>query len=284
MYFSAQVLSTFVQGEASHEGVIDAHSSSIGSLLTSCTMDSALAEPVRSPSPLLHHRLGRILLKWLRFYVKFLQSSPLNQEKLLKLLQYSTWCLSMALGSNHKALQALSTNICWARYVTRLLEWPTSWLALTQPRSWCPTSASVGTWMAATMCLYYPMEYKAYHHFQVEQPSNSTAANRWSAWSCRLWLLYILGETSHSLTTQYKHADKSQLLRNALFAIPALHWSELLPNNNKLTQKVTKYGVPVLCLLEALVHVYQSTRNMAVEEEVEEEIAFERNTPEKKRV
>jgi hypothetical protein len=179
--------------------------------------------------------------RWLTFYTNFVSKS-INQDKLLKLLQWSLYIASISVleiaysnnrikGSNQadssrsstvnhvsSGLRKLYSEISMARYVIRLLGFPTA-LEAFRNNSWTIQSNYehdesnknhnayyywIGKVLAGSMVLYYPTELLAYVHWMAPQlfpPSLSTprTGNRWSYISCRFWVLYILAELMQCL-------------------------------------------------------------------------------------
>lgn len=206
----------------------------------------------------------------LQAYVKFTSSAG-NQDKLLKVLQYSLWLLSRLYAkATRAALEKLSDELCWARYVNRFLGFPAA-LEGVRSGSW-GSPKELGKLMAWTMIGYYPLEHVAYLRWKTPDicfPSRteSRLAAKASAWSCRFWLGYILLDILRSALTlpEKKNEDdkkpvtlsrteRLQCVRNALFLLPAVNWS--LPNWD--TQPLLK---PVVCnvlmWLESIACMYQ---------------------------
>lgn len=178
--------------------------------------------------------------RWLTFYTNFVSKAG-NQDKLLKLLQWSLYIASISvLEINHRnrgsntnktnhtgssstvnhvslGLRKLYSEISMARYVIRLLGFPTA-LEAFRNNSWTIQSNHdndesnisnnsnkmyyywIGKVLAGSMVLYYPTELLAYVHWiapQLFPPSLSSSprtGNRWSYISCRFWVLYIVAE------------------------------------------------------------------------------------------
>lgn len=186
------------------------------------------------------------LLRWLQFYVKFLRASPNHQDRILKLLQWTAWLASVALQAQSrrsqqphqrrsqstsavlaKKLAVFSTNLSFARYVTRLVElplaveaaWTGSWGT---PYSTTPSRSILydilGRWMAWSMIGYYPTEGMAYALWTLPQDEpnhDPRRAAKWSAASCACWLVYLGAEMVHCVTQLRDHALAST-------AIPSL--------------------------------------------------------------
>jgi len=153
-------------------------------------------------------------LLWNRFlqaYSTFAGNS-LNQDKILKTIQYSLWMLSRFYVRKdntvaRKALVTISGELNWARYVTRLLGLPTA-LEGVQSGSWA-AQKSLGRAMAWAMVFYYPLENLAYLKWKApewigtpkfassltkgeSQTGPSRLAARATAWSCRFWVAYMV--------------------------------------------------------------------------------------------
>jgi hypothetical protein len=223
-----------------------------------------------------------VLLRWLKFYVRFLQTSPFHQDRLLKALQWTLWLASaVALDAKKTkasvALSKLSTELSFARYATRLLELPTA-VEAAITGSWTTVSLSrpkLTTWLGRclswSMIGYYPLEMAAYVLWmlptRMQTPDVSQKASKFSAISCRFWLLYILADAaqcsvlqSEEKTEKNKTHLRLQLLRNALFLLPAIHWS--LPNWDTKPWLPSK-AVNGLMWVEAMVSLYQTSSSVA---------------------
>ncbi len=151
---------------------------------------------------------------YLCFYSEFIAKAH-NQENLLKLLQWSMGFIGAVLASsslNHSLLLpqwilTLSYDICYARYVTRLLGLPVA-LEGAMSGSWATSSSVqknpsldttyriIGHLLACSMVLYYPAEQAAF--FLWMNPSAETIfhipASTWFYTSMRCWLVYIVVE------------------------------------------------------------------------------------------
>jgi translation initiation factor 2 beta subunit (eIF-2beta)/eIF-5 len=134
--------------------------------------------------------INATLQKYLAFYIKFV-ATPVNQDKLLKLMQWSLYMCSLAViarrnknASNlHSSqwLHKLYGEVSWARYILRILQFPmaldavlnNSWT--TQAAVKCDASPTtgdpsttqriynvVGKVLSYSMLLYYPTELMAY--------------------------------------------------------------------------------------------------------------------------
>lgn len=127
--------------------------------------------------------------QWLQWYVRFVASSS-NQDKLLKLLQWSLWLCGSTLRSTTSSssgsptttpaaawLHKLYGEVSFARYVTRLLGLPValeaavndSWTAVSSSSSRSRSKTNVhrmyqliGKVLAYSMVAYHPTELMAY--------------------------------------------------------------------------------------------------------------------------
>jgi hypothetical protein len=315
------------------------------------------------------------LSRYLKWYTTFMSRAG-NQEIGLKFLQYTLWLVAKVLQTSYRSSSSsnnknstvklqrvvafcskLSTDLSFARYMTRLFGWPTA-LEAAWHNSWAVDSSSIyqgddkllinmdrhrrvdawlGRILAYSMVFYYPAEHVAFLHWMAPPapapPASSSAvckvhppttrtAERYSAWSCRAWSVYILAEvvqcilqwrkqrqeqqrlleqqqrlleqqqqqqqqqqqlqllpdsggtdddstTTPSITALVTVESKLhdtqramrnvelQLLRNALFVLPTIHWS--LPNWD-VDPWLPAPLVNTLMWLESLVHFYKVTR------------------------
>jgi hypothetical protein len=243
---------------------------------TSCTTTNTRSKKVS---------VSALITKFLDRYGSYVSNSW-NQDKLLKLLHYSLWMLSRFYAKSPHSQQGLSflnSEILWARYVTRLLGWPTA-LQGVVANDGADKYRRLGKAMAWSMVLYYPTEALAYVKWKTPQmvaPSYGAEhrlAERASAWSCRAWVAYIVldmirsvqvlsaspvekgeDEDADVLTPKQRTSERLQILRNALFLAPAVHWS--LPNWD--TQPwLSDTTCKVLLWLEAVVCMGQSISNL----------------------
>mmetsp|Transcript_19089 Transcript_19089/g.36166 ORF Transcript_19089/g.36166 Transcript_19089/m.36166 type:complete len:308 (-) Transcript_19089:121-1044(-) len=256
--------------------------------------------------------IGRILQRYTRIVGK-----SLHRDRLLKTLQYTVWWYSHMGLKNSQAAANLYNDVCWARYVSRLTEWPTALEALWND-SWtidfgCSSNSNsnnnnnnnnntlflqklgriLGRILAASMFVYYPAEHAAYGRWKVlPQPTTGQQrlAERYSAWSCRAWLVYILTDIVQgyvALTTPMpsnhddddnnnkdnntdkdkeallalqqqskRHKQQVVMLRNILFLLPAYHWSLSDWDRRPWLKSTT---VNLFMWLEAIVSLYQTS-------------------------
>lgn len=144
----------------------------------------------------------------LQGYTKFM-GPGINQDRGLKLMQYTIWMFSYALRDRvlvRDALRKLYNEFSFARYVLRLLALPTAVEAV-RSGSWSVESNTkkglhkfLGQILAWSMIGYYPLEHGAYVQWQTPKllfPKTggpSRFAEKLSAWSCRFWLAYTVTE------------------------------------------------------------------------------------------
>ena len=207
-------------------------------------------------------------------------SSSSVQDRGLKLLSYICWFLSKTIsrtGNQNeycneigKDLLKIYQHLYMARYASRLFGIPAC-LEGIRSGSWADwgpdydnscvpisTRVKLGKFMAWCMLFYYPLEHVAYTHW-VAPKLVRVNAEKFSAWSCRFWALYVVGDIAQSLlklkainqkNTELEHnlneghcniieehllewkkkksLEYLQLLRNAFYFLPVINWS--LPN------------------------------------------------------
>jgi Peroxisomal biogenesis factor 11 (PEX11) len=163
---------------------------------------------------------------YLTFYADFTAKAK-HQEILLKVLQWSLWLIGACLLSTTTSftnnnnnnnttnllpqwMQKLSYDVCYARYVTRLLGLPVA-LEGAMSGSWATSCYKnnkknqrletlyqrIGLLLAYSMVAYYPVEHVAF--FLWMNPNAETILNMpaetWFYISMRCWLLYLIVET-----------------------------------------------------------------------------------------
>ena len=205
------------------------------------------------------------------------------QDRGLKLLSYICWFLSKTISRSHKGdewydglskdFRKIYQHLYMARYANRLFGIP-SCIEGIRSGSWgdwgsdydnsCvskSTRIKLGKFMAWSMLFYYPLEHAAYAHW-VAPKVFRVNAEKLSAWSCRFWALYVIGDIAQSLLKlkviyqkcskleydlnkgeggdnimmnervhpweKKKVIEYLQLLRNSLYMLPLINWS--LPN------------------------------------------------------
>mmetsp|Transcript_84888 Transcript_84888/g.127264 ORF Transcript_84888/g.127264 Transcript_84888/m.127264 type:complete len:261 (-) Transcript_84888:321-1103(-) len=205
--------------------------------------------------------------RMLQAYAKF-TSSASNQDKIMKVVQYSLWMISRFYkNSGRHGLVQLSGQISWARYINRFLGLPAALEAVRSGSYGNPKA--LGKAMAWAMVFYYPLEHISYLKWQapklMTRYSSKRLAERASALSCQCWLAYILLDIVRSALAlkesdapESRRSERLQIIRNALFAFPAVHWS--LPNWD--TDPLMSDGwVNFLMWLESMVCMYQGIAN-----------------------
>jgi hypothetical protein len=175
-------------------------------------------------------------------------------------------------------------HIAFYRYINRFFGLPAAIQGARNEGSWGP--GMIGKILAWSMIGYYPLEHLAY--LKWKSPSlvggasrGGMSASKASAWSCRFWFLYIvvdmiqsqralqqIQETTKDKSSrqtdelsqlmQQRRYHRLQLLRNALFSLPAIHWS--LPKWDT-DPWLSNDLVNGLMWLESLVSMYQSVRS-----------------------
>ncbi|CAB9509143.1 Peroxisomal biogenesis factor 11 (PEX11) [Seminavis robusta] len=238
--------------------------------------------------------------RFLQGYTKFM-SPGINQDRGIKLLQYTLWMISYYYKDKtvlRDALRKLCNELSFARYVLRLLQLPPA-LEAARSGSWSynPKGQILGKILAWTMIGYYPLEHAAYVQWQTPKllfpktAGPSRLAEQLSAWSCRCWFAYIVTEILQCFLELRKHKNqlnqlehkkktddddeeddgtarvsiqstratmqnlRLQIVRDLLFALPAIHWS--LPNWD--TQPwLSDPLVNTLMWVESVVCMYQS--------------------------
>ena len=192
--------------------------------------------------------------RFLMHYNQFVSSSA-NQDKGLKFIQWTLWLFSRLNPAKKKALLKCSFDVSFARYLLRFYGMPSA-LEAVRNSSWEDSTSSLGRTtgklMSWSMLIYYPLEHVAYLKWtSPELIPVSLNANRFSAYSCRFWLVYLVAELVqgsmrlrrlyHELSQDEEDDDTNnerrkevqvsitseqiQMVRSALFALPCLHWS-----------------------------------------------------------
>jgi len=216
-------------GEFSDPLCVDAEEEDGGPMEASPS--TVTAHPNKKPSLWVRSGINKaaFLRRWLTFYVKFAGSAG-NQDKLLKILQWSLWLMAhtgpssfsnnVNTISKQQWMSRISDQVSWARYVTRLLGFPVAVeAALTD--SWTldkssPVYRTIGKLLAYSMVGYHPTEMVAYLQWQKPAPPASSSAvadyqgelkkkwwqappATWSYISCRFWLVYIAAELTQCI-------------------------------------------------------------------------------------
>ena len=204
---------------------------------SSLNTSTVTTHPNKKPSLLVRSGINKaiFLRRWLTFYVKFAGSAG-NQDKLLKILQWSLWLMAHTGGASSRTshnvntiskqqwMSRISDQLSWARYATRLLGFPVAVeAALTD--SWTldkssPVYRTIGKILAYSMVGYHPTEMVAYLQWQKPAPppasssagfdnqaESAVSTKRWwhappATWSyisCRFWLVYIGAELTQCI-------------------------------------------------------------------------------------
>lgn len=224
--------------------------------------------------------------RFLLHYNKFVSSSA-NQDKGLKFIQWTLWLFSRLHPGKKQALLKCSFDVSFARYLLRFYGMPSA-LEAVRNSTWEDSISSwgrtTGKLMAWSMLIYYPLEHVAYLKWtSPELIPSSINANRFSAYSCRFWLVYLVAELVqgsmrlrrlYNERSQYGEADESsikrreqvqvsitseqiQMVRSAMFTLPCLHWS--LPKWD--TEPWLSDGVcNGINWVESIVSLYQAIR------------------------
>lgn len=167
---------------------------------------------------------------WLAFYARFTSTAG-NQEKLLKLLQWSLWMIGAFLAATTPLdsdvagwLKKVSCDVCYARYVTRLLGWPValegavtgSWATSSSDRRFDRVYKFLGQVLAYSMVGYYPAEHIAFAMWMKPTESGTVlnwTAETWFYWSMRFWLAYLIAELAQSVLQWYElSSQRAKLL------------------------------------------------------------------------
>ena len=200
--------------------------------MESSPSSTVATHPSKKSSLLLRSGINKaaFLRHWLTFYVKFAGTAG-NQDKLLKILQWSLWLMAhtgassrtSSITSKQQWMSRISDQLSWARYATRLLGFPVAVeAALTD--SWTldkssPVYRTIGKILAYSMVGYHPTEMVAYLQWQKPAPPASSSAvfgnqaesavsshkwwqappATWSYISCRFWLVYIAAELTQCI-------------------------------------------------------------------------------------
>ena len=227
-----------------------------------------------------------VLRRFLQRYTTAMSTS-IHRDRLLKTAQYALYWLGVAIHS--QAASKMSLELSWARYITRMAEWPMAVQGLLFD-TWTPFSdplnaqsqfsvwgRRLGRALAATMVLYYPAEHAAFGHWKV-WPTASKGATRVAEWysaiSCKAWLAYILVDLMQGYISlaqrpaikkdddddddvvAVRHKQRVVMLRNLLFVLPAYHWS-------RTDWDIKPYFSPTIvngCMVpEAVLSLYQTS-------------------------
>lgn len=217
--------------------------------------------------------------------------SSLYSERGIKLVQWLTWLLSQmtkntkAFGSDlSPTLRKIYSDLSMMRYFLRFYGWPVAIecvICKDDGNQWNDTRIEKLTKMMAwSMVFYYPLEHVAAIKWNMPKFFRNVNANKLSAWSCKCWLVYILGDLVSSYlkvrelenkridmkqsaqdTKEIVDIEKAivmnrlQLLRNVFFLPPCISWSR---NDWATNPWLSENWVNGLSLAEAITNIYQS--------------------------
>eukprot|EP00978_Attheya_sp_CCMP212_P023092 scaffold69932_cov52-Attheya_sp.AAC.6 len=219
---------------------------------------------------------------FLSFYCDF--SGPgINQDRILKLAQWLLWFAShwtKNKSSNPElspGLRKMYFDLSMARYALRLLGMPTALHAI-RSGSWGGGGQfqnkkidQIGQVMAWSMLFYYPLEYVAYARWTSPKWIKADAG-KFSAYSCRFWLVYVVGEMIQCILKMKELRQQKRLLmlekeshsntddevvRDMCFIPPCMNWSLLDWERKPWLKEPLVNG---LMLTESIVCMYQSIR------------------------
>ena len=168
-------------------------------------------------------RKGDALDRFLIAFNKF-SSSGANQDKGLKVMQWSLSLLSSfsTTTTTPHYYNKLSNEISMARYLLRFFGLPGALQALRQG-TWDDRRTSsimgkiTGRIMALSMLGFYPLEHLSYLGWTSPDAlpiSLRRQANRFSAYSCRCWLVYLVAEMTQSYyALQHLYRSKERVLK-----------------------------------------------------------------------
>lgn len=224
-------------------------------------------------------------------YNRFISSSA-NQDKGMKLLQWTLWLFSRIYPTRKAALNKTAGDISFARYILRFYGLPSTLEAISN-RSWEDKKSGTlggitGKLMAFAMLAYYPLEHVAYVQWtspellQLSNGANRYNANKLSAYSCRFWLVYLLAEMAQSvmrLRRLYREEEgekdetalvtleqsirneQLQIARSALFTLPCVHWALPKWDTDPWLSEGACNG---MMWLESVVSMYQAIRSYSL--------------------
>lgn len=164
---------------------------------------------------------------FLKSYCKWSSSAVLS-ERGIKLMQWSFWLISRVTKDRKQFPKELSpsfrkvySDLSIMRYFLRLYGMP---LALEASRSgswaggeWKDTRIKkLAYFMAWNMLIYHPLEHVALAQWTMPKLFPRLDGNRFSAWSCRCWVMYIAGDFVSALLKNRELRGKKNVLLNSL--------------------------------------------------------------------
>jgi hypothetical protein len=228
------------------------------------------------------------LNKFLTIYCTWAGSS-LYSERGIKLAQWLMWLLSQMTKNTNKfgsdlspSLRKIYLDLSMMRYFLRFYGWPVAidGVISDDGNQWKDTRISkISKIMAWSMVFYYPLEHAAAIKWNMPKYFQRIDANKFSAWSCRCWLVYILGDLISSYLKLHeleqkridmKHTEnpgemdeieksitinRLQVLRNVFYLPPCISWSR---NDWATSPWLSENWVNGLSLAEAITNIYQS--------------------------
>jgi hypothetical protein len=200
------------------------------------------APPSTPPTTTTAHTTNkRPRLPWLGSFLRRYTAAvgqSVHQDRLLKTLQYTLWWYAQLATAKPQAATTLATQVSWARFVTRLTDWPTaleavwndSWISLHDDDDDNAGGAltrlgrGCGRLLAWSMLVYYPAEHMALLQWQLPTSLGriQRVAERASAWSCRAWLVYLLTDIFQS-TLALRQQQQQQQARRRRRQLEATH-------------------------------------------------------------
>jgi len=168
-----------------------------------------------------------LLDDFLKLYCKWSSNATLS-ERGIKLLQWSLWLLSCITKDRKELPKELSpslrkvySDLSIFRYFLRLYGMP---LALEGVRSagWAGGEWKDGkirklaSFMAWNMLIYHPLEHVALAKWTMPKLFPRLDGNRFSALSCRFWMMFIAADAVSALLKNRELRDKRHSLLNCL--------------------------------------------------------------------
>ncbi len=230
-------------------------------------------------------------------YCKWSASSTLT-ERGIKMAQYTVWLFSRLTQDKHKvfstSLRKVYSDLSMMRYVLRLYGMPEA-IAGVRAGGWSGGNwkdkriHTLGKVMAYSMVIYHPLEHIAWAQWTMPKliSKRRVDGNKFSAWSCRFWLCFIVADLissvlknkeleerkrllanetvpsgrTDSITTEQQTIDKAiymnklQIVRNIFFTPPCMSWSGDEWATNPL---LSENWINGLSFAEALTCMHQS--------------------------
>jgi hypothetical protein len=180
----------------------------------------------------IHNSISKRIENFITLYCKF-ANNPNNTDRGIKIVQWTLWLISQITKNDSRynkhlspSLRKFYSDLSLMRYVLRLYGLPPALdAAVFKPGSWAgapPYEYSYNnnnnddndkndnahnnkSWkdgritklskiMAWSMVIYHPLEHIAYFNWIMPKLLHKINGNKFSAWSCRCWLLYIVSD------------------------------------------------------------------------------------------